>query len=182
MYVEISGRQTGKTTRLVDHASDELINNINDRNFKIAVVTHSIQSGERIRTLIGERFLDKVNNMGHFDYQHIHNILETRSRGSIIKLMDKVVVQPTMDQPRGEHINRFYVDEFGSIPPSRLWITDAYYCTSPPFLDDDFTDRLLGFCDGDVVGYTTSAVDFRLNNNLIPKVIKRHKFNDDGEY
>jgi len=221
MYVEISGRQSGKTTRLVDHASDELINNIGNRRHRIAVVSHSRQSGERIRHMIVERFLDKVNNMVHGDYRIIHGILVGDDGNILISLMDKIVVQRDMEQPRwGIRINKFYVDEFAFInnqnvhmnPPLQL-NEDAYYCTSPNGYDE-FTLRLLRHClevNVDVICYDMSeglryglmniemVSEFdswcetlgiyprehpfaptiegeRLNNELIPKGLKRHKF------
>ena len=172
MYVEISGRQTGKTTRLVDHASDELINNINDRNFKIAIVSHSEQSGERIRTMIVERFLDKVNNMVHEDYRNIHDILETNSRGNITRLMDKIVTQQMMEHPMGGYINKFYVDEFSFIDNqntqtwSLLRLDDnAYYCTTPR-PGDEFTLLLKSHCDYNDIEIISYDISQRLRDEF----------------
>lgn len=153
MYVEISDRQTGKTTRLVDHASNELINNINDRNFKIAIVSPTHKSGERIRRMIVKKFLYIFESNG--------NVLTT--------IRDKIIVQRNMEQPRGyDDINKFYVDEFSFINDqnqrgSLLRIdNNAYYCSSPK-PGDKFILHLKDYCehnDIEIVTYDISLVKF----------------------
>lgn len=157
MYVEISGRQTGKTTRLVDHASDELLHNINDRNYVMAVVSHSHQSGKRINRLIVQKTLDKISDMGYDVYGDLDDATERLNR--------KIIVQRDMEQPLGRHINKFYVDEFSFIndqnqrrgSPLRL-DNDAYYCTTPK-PGDEFTLYLKNYCEHnniEIVAYDIS--------------------------
>ena len=176
MYVEISGRQTGKTTRLVDHASDELINNINDRDYRIGVVSHSSQSGERISQLIVEKFFDKVRYMGYANWvgvgiagmEHDANM-----NGSDVttRLKKKIIVQRDMDQPTGCHINMFYIDEFAFIPRllgrgSQLRISeDTYYCTTPS-PGDAFTLQLKSHCENNGIEIIAYDISQELRNEF----------------
>lgn len=154
MYVEISGRQTGKTTRLVDHASDELLHNINDGNYVIAVVSHSHQLGERVNQLIVQKTINKINDMGYGDSLILRE-----------NLNKKIIIQRDMEQPLGRHINKFYVDEFSFIndqnqrrgSPLRI-DNNAYYCTTPK-PGDEFILYLKDYCeynDIEVVAYDIS--------------------------
>jgi len=152
MYVEISGRQSGKTTRLADHASDTLINNINDRDFKIAVVGHNDVSSKRIHGVIIEKFLHKIYNMGFEGYRNICDTLEIQfpmCYNIIDRIGKKIIVKTDMSRQRGGglYINKFYVDEFAFNMGELTINTDTYYCTTPtPNGNQEFTVRLLRFC------------------------------------
>ena len=216
MYVEISGRQSGKSTRLADHASDELIDNIGDGHHTICVVCYNRFSGGRIRDLILERFFDKLHNMEHPQYVDICGRLESdnpHGDSNVRRVREKILIQHDMNQPNGGHIDKFYVDEFAFIYDELDVNIEAYYCTTPNG-DDNFTRRIINFCQAynvDIVSYDMSegirhdlgqtyyVEEFdnwchnhniyprrppfapttegqRLNNNLIPKGVKRHIF------
>ncbi len=214
MYVEISGRQSGKSTRLADHASDELIDNINDRNFLIGLVVFNRDSGLRIRDMIIDKFIDKVRYMGYANIVGLTHDARTNNSDVKSRLAKKINIQYDMEHPRGGgHINKFYVDEFAFIGNELRINVDAYYCTTPNG-NQQFTERLVSFChekEIDIMTYDMSEglrADFnctmytedfdnwcfnhgiyprvhpfapsiegeRLNNNLVPKGLKRHRF------
>lgn len=202
MYVEISGRGSGKTTRLVDHASDELIDHINDRNYRIGIVVVNRHNGERIRRMIIDKYIDKIRYMGY-----------TCDEDTPKQIRRKINIQYDMEHPRGGHVNKFYVDEFAFIGNELRINIDAYYCTTPNG-NQYFTERLINFClekEIDIMTYDMAEglrADFqytmyveefddwcfnhgiyprvhpfapslegeRLNNNLVPKGLKRHRF------
>jgi hypothetical protein len=171
MYVEISGRQTGKTTRLVDHASDELINNIHDSHYRIGIVGHNTRSSEHIRDLIIERFLTKINEMNHDYYRGILHRLEHENPNgcAVSSLMRKIVIKRDMDQLVGYgSISKFYVDEFAfrdtMDSPLRL-LGNAYYCTTPNS-NDDFTNGLINYCNEYWVEITSYDVSNELRNEF----------------
>jgi hypothetical protein len=148
MYLEISGRGTGKTTRLVDHASDELIQHINDPNYKMGIVSPSIANTRRINKLIEDEFELKLMSMG-WDRR-------------IPPLTNKIKMFHTMSQQRGVdsgYINQWYVDEFSFMRETELRRNvNAYYCTSPSGMNR-FTVDLLNYCRSnhiDVVSYDIS--------------------------
>lgn len=214
MFVEISGRQSGKTTRLVDHASDELIDNINDRNYLIGLVVVNRANGKRIQKMIIDKFIDKIRYMGYANIVGLTHDARTNNSDVRSRLMKKINIQYDMEHPRNGHVNKFYVDEFAFIGGELKINVDAYYCTTPNG-NQYFTERLINFCfekdidiltydmseglrrDMSVVRYTEEFDNWcfnhgiyprihpfapsiegeRLNNNLIPKGLKRHRFN-----
>jgi hypothetical protein len=211
MYVEISGRGSGKTTRLVDHASDELIHNINDRNYLIGLVVFNRSSGERIRRLIIEKFVDKIRYMGYHTIVGLSHDARVNNSDVITRLRRKINIQFDMEHPKGKHINKFYVDEFAYIGNELQINLDGYYCTTPNG-DQRFSESMVNFCvdnDIDIMSYDMCELmrvhnhdegerfdewctihriyprqhplgltveGERLNNNLIPKGLQRHRF------
>ena len=135
MYLEISGRQTGKTTRLTDHASDELIQHINDPVFTIGIVSNNLHSAKRLHDMIKEMFIEKLGHIGWGD-RPIPNIDRK------IKKFHTMVPR----NGRIDHISQWYVDEFAFMNSRELILVDnAYYCTTPNG-DQEFTLRLLNHC------------------------------------
>lgn len=115
MYLEISGRQTGKTSRLIEHASDYLQNNPTHR---IGIVSPNFDSCKRIENQI-------LENCGG-DYRN--NIKKVTS------VMDL----------RGYIFNYVYFDEFSYIHTRNTHLIEEtisnlmpenhqnqYYCTTP---------------------------------------------------
>ena len=133
MYLEISGRQTGKTTRLVDHASGELIRNIYDPNYTMCIVSPTNFRARHIRDMVKSQFNTKINNMSLNVIPELH--------------YPKIKTSVTMIQDRGlGPINMYYVDEFAFIPSDNLVIYGrAYYCTTPNG-DHEFTLNMLEHC------------------------------------
>ena len=104
MYLELSGRQTGKTTRLINHAIDYLNGNPNNT---ICIVSNYRGNSTRIKNRI---------------LQSAPHIIESN-----------IVVNNTMLPPRGHRLyDMYYVDEFSFIDDEHLtWYTNAYYCSTP---------------------------------------------------
>jgi hypothetical protein len=135
MYVEISGRQTGKSTRLADHASDELIQHINDPVFTIGLVSTNLHRNKRLHELIKDMFIEKLGYLGWGD-KPIPNIDR-----KIKKFYDMVPIRENTS-----NVSQWYVDEFAFIHSDQLLRKDnAYYCTTPNG-DHPFTISLLNHC------------------------------------
>jgi hypothetical protein len=165
MYVEISGRQTGKTTRLVDHASDELINNINDRNYLIGLVVFNRANGLRIQELIINKFIDKIRYMGYANLVGLTHDARSNNSDVISRLKKKINIQFNMEQPRGGHINKFYVDEFSFIGNDLVINSDAYYCTTPNG-NHSFTLHLKNYCENNGVEIIAYDISQELRNEF----------------
>ncbi len=155
MELEISGRQTGKTTRLADDASDELIQNINDPTYKICVVSPSNYDTVRISEMIKSMFIEKVSNMGYdlSDFQQSD-------------LNSKIKISTSMVPVRGASIiSKYYVDEFAFIPETNLRRGDNYYCTTPNG-DHSFTRFLLSYCRQQGIEVESYDVSRRFRNDF----------------
>jgi len=134
MFVEISGRQSGKTTRLVEHASNELSNNFMVSGYNIGIVTWNRPNGIKIRELIIEKFFRDLTgpNTGVRSYIHI--------RG---RLMNMIELLPDMNGCMDSTIDKFYVDEFSYMSNLRV-DPNAYYCSTPSA--NEFTKEIITFC------------------------------------
>jgi hypothetical protein len=160
MELEISGRQTGKTTRLADHASDELIQNINDPSYKICVVSPSNHDTVRISEMIKRMFIEKMG--------HIAPELEL-TEGQLRTLNSKIKMSTTMVPARGaSHISKYYVDEFAFIPETDLRRGDNYYCTTPNSVhhNNRFTVDLLNYCRRQGIEVESYDVSRRFRNDF----------------
>ena len=152
MYLEISGRQTGKTSRLVEHAASELTRNIHNSGYTMCIVSPTIFRARHIRELIKSQFNTKINDMSLNFIPELH--------------YSKIKTSTTMIQDRGlGPINMYYVDEFAFIPSDNLAMYGrAYYCTTPNG-DHEFTLNMLEHCrwTGEyIVSYDISR-EFRQN-------------------
>lgn len=136
MYVEISGRQTGKTTRLIEDAAEQLICNLgttND-NYKIAVISPTLQNSNRIKNQIINKFTEKATLCGIRYYSNA-------------ELDNKINVFTNMINTDYHRIDKFYIDEFSFI--DGLYFSDnAYYTTTPNTSGTDkFMEILLTNCE-----------------------------------
>ena len=104
MYLELSGRQTGKTNRLINHAINYLNENPNNT---ICIVSPNRLNSNRIK----DRIL-----------QSAPHIIES-----------SIVVNFSMLAPRGHHLyDMYYVDEFSFIHDEHVTMyPNAYYCSTP---------------------------------------------------
>jgi hypothetical protein len=138
MYLEISGRQTGKTSRLIDHASDELLNNIDDHGHSICIVSPTNHGTVRISKMVKSVFIQKLGPVG----EELRTIYVNR-------LHNKIKMSTTMTPVRGSslvgNVTKYYIDEFAFIPNQDLIIGDNYYCTTPNGRYT-FTTDLLNHC------------------------------------
>ena len=154
MYIEISPRQSGKTTRLIDAAENFILNNGN--NTKIAIVSYNLSNSNLIR----EKILNKLCSTIPID--ECERIKERYS--SRIKVLSNTCVS------RGEHPpDYWFFDEFAYISRSNLFpgpavhndytpgnripsgvgnmiITNAYYSTTPAEGNNEVLDILVNWC------------------------------------
>ena len=200
MYVEISPRQSGKTTRLVQAVINYLQQNT---EHTVAVVGFNSRAKNELKEKISRQINDS-NIVIDDNWAHRVNFLSGN-------LFGKYNREP----------NYWFFDEFSFLPPSNLLhpiysnvIENAYYCTTPA--SDGFglqrrsidiivnhcrqnnieinfvnpwTERRLteqgGFADyirGEVLNQwreymTNNGFKIGLTENWIPKFIKKHKFN-----
>jgi len=195
MYVEISPRQSGKTTRLVQAVINYLQQNT---EHTVAVVGFNNRAKNELKEKIS-RQINSSNIVIDDDWVHRVNFLSGN-------LFGKYNREP----------NYWFFDEFSFLPPSNLLhpihsnvIQNAYYCTTPASerrsIDiivnhcrqnnieinfvNPWTERRLieqgGFTNyirESVLNYwseymTNNGFKIGLTENWIPKFIKKHKFN-----
>lgn len=150
MYVEISPRQSGKTTRLVNAAVDYLRHNPGD---KIAIVAPNTDSARRIKEMIREILaLNSSLNYGlewpdELVYRMVDNVYMPR-----INLYNSLKLRKGEMEP-----DFWFLDEFGYLPPDffnrarhkypiyRGLPLNAYYCTTPNG-NTEITLRLIEWC------------------------------------
>lgn len=195
MYVEISPRQSGKTTRLVQAVINYLQQNT---EHTVAVVGFNSRAKNELKEKISRQINDS-NIVIDDNWAHRVNFLSGN-------LFGKYNSEP----------NYWFFDEFSFLPPSNLLhpiysnvIENAYYCTTPAserrsidiianhcrqnnievnFINP-WTERRLteqgGFADyirGEVLNQwseymVNNGFKIGLTENWIPKFIKKHKFN-----
>ena len=186
MYVEISPRQSGKTTRLIEAATNYLRSNSDNT---IAIITPTIVRAQEIKNkivgIIGNKFESKIRI------------------GSSVRYLEELT-----------SINYYFFDDFSSIEPNKILVfgtnlINGYYCTTPcgkrstinmvvnnchnnnidikffnPWTELRIREQL-GFDDytreyvlNDWVRYMTSiGVDVtKLKENWFQKRLKKHKF------
>jgi len=150
MYVEISPRQSGKTTRLVNAAVDYLRNNT---EHKIAVVGLHTGCTKNIQRMIREKLaLNCSLEYGlewpdELIYRMVDNVY-----------MSRISLRHSLKLNRGQMDPDFwFLDEFGYFPsdffdsttyryPSYYGLPlNAYYCTTPNG-NTDVTLRLIEWC------------------------------------
>lgn len=102
MYVEVTARQTGKTTRLVDSVIEFLTQNPN----KSALI---VSDKQKIRKLIQEKVHDKCGRPCEYRTITSYKMLPPTTNGTL----------------------KQFVDEFAFIDPTKLTIDEnAYYTTT----------------------------------------------------
>jgi hypothetical protein len=167
MFVEISGKQTGKTTRLVEHAANHLLLNAQNSEHRITVVSITINHGEGIKRKIVQKIFDILTTSDNNSWVYLTRFFGTDNFTSVVDgLKQRIYVKNTMIRRIGMDTGRYYVDEFSFINSYRLRVLeDSYYCTTP--ISNDFTVELLEYCREsgvDVLSYdippTMRGVDY----------------------
>lgn len=146
MYLEVSGRQTGKTTRLIEHAVHQLLLNYNDDTYIIAVLANTRYNTELLKEKICQKLIETVRR------EH------PQMEWCIDALCDGILPITDMNQP-GLRPNMWYVDEFAFIPSNRLRHLDNTYFTTSPTNDNNFLGELVDFYqawDMTIVSYDIS--------------------------
>jgi len=126
MYVEISPRQSGKTTRLIEALVSHLRQNDYD---KVAIIASNISRAKFIK--------EKVTG-------HLFNVIRPHWIGSDNNFrllvndyyLNNVVIATDVNSLVGERIDYYFFDDFSSIEPRKLLfekriIENGYYCTTP---------------------------------------------------
>ena len=146
MFVEISGKQTGKTTRLVEHAANHLLLNAQNSEHRITIVSITINHGEGIKRKITQKIFDILSTSDDNSWVYLTRFFGTDNFTSVVDgLKQRINVKNTMVQPRGMDTGRYYVDEFSFINSNRLRVLEgSYYCTTP--ISNDCTVELLEYC------------------------------------
>lgn len=148
MYLEISGRQTGKTSRLVEHAANNLVTNNHVPDYKICVVSRNMVNS----LIITDSILTKVT---HILLEHGLNVDQ-----DVVDHYSSMIDKKThmIRDVFGIEVDMWYVDEFDFIDSNRLLRLDnAYYCTTPK--NESYSTYLLDYCrsrDIEVVSYDIS--------------------------
>jgi len=145
MYVEISPRQSGKTTRMVNALVSYLRTNIRNNHY-VALVTPNTASRIDTLRLIRDRLAIECS----------HDVgMEWPSDG-IYNLVDDCYMKNIITKTRfGEYNhepNMWFFDEFSFIPLHRVLhpihhsvITNGYYCTSPSSFEQSL-EAIVGYC------------------------------------
>jgi hypothetical protein len=167
MFVEISGRQTGKTTRLVEHAANHLLLNAQNSEHRITIVSITPNHSEGIKRKIVQKIFDILCTSDDNSWVYLTRFFGTDNFTSVVDgLKQRIYVKNTMIRRIGMDTGRYYVDEFSFINSDRLRVLeDSYYCTTP--ISNDFTVELLEYCREsgvDVLSYdippTMRGVDY----------------------
>lgn len=157
MYVEISGRQTGKTTRLVEHAANNLVTNSHVPDYKICVVSRNMVDC----LIITDKILTKIT--------HILLELGLDVNQDVVDRYSSMIDKKThmIRDVFGIAVDMWYVDEFDFIDSNRLLtLHNTYYCTTPK--NESFSTYLLDYCRNrniEVVSYDISE-NMRQNPQL----------------
>ena len=121
MYLEVSARMTGKTTRMIDNI---LLNIIDGKH--CIIFTYNVSESKRIKELINERF-KKMLKYSSFDFRSLRSFIEPTFFTSKKKYEDYCE-----DVDVTKH--RLYFDEFDFINPKEIIVNqDGYYATTSKF-------------------------------------------------
>lgn len=146
MYVEVSPRQSGKTTRLITALVEYLRNNIRNNHY-VALVTPNSNITKDLLNLIRDRLAIECS----YDVG-----MEWPSDG-IYRLVDDYHMKHIITKTRfGEYRNEpnmWFFDEFAFMsmdkvhhPIHQTLITNAYYCTTPSDSINLTTDTIVEYC------------------------------------
>lgn len=132
MYVEISGRQTGKTTRMVN----DIVHRLIDTNDNIVIIGHNQDYFRRLKVKLESELLNTNHDSISIDMVRTF-LIDRRIRFSY-----------DMSTPSYDHwCDYYYVDEFAFLPVD--WCLsikeNAYYCSTPNG-DNHFTIGLMNYC------------------------------------
>ena len=203
MYVEISPRQSGKTTRL----TEAIVNYLRQDDYnRVAIVTTTIARGKYIKEKVRKYIYDTTLPNWVGSHRNLELLIDENYLRRIESISD-------VNSLRGLTVNYYFFDDFSSIEPRKILfnnciIENGYYCTTPDGkmstlnmivnhchnydIDINFVNpwteaRLReqeGFANyirehvlNEWVQYMENiGIDTTLKENWIPKRVKRHKF------
>jgi len=162
MYVEISPRQSGKTTRLVAAAKQFLQNNPNS---KIAIVSHNRRNSQELKTKIINRLCLEVSWGYGMEWpdDRICRAVD-RDYGERIQIRAHTWIDRGYLPPDYWFFDEFAYVNVGNLFPGpavhndytpgnrvpsgvgNMIITNAYYCTTPSDHGNSTLDTLVGWC------------------------------------
>ena len=202
MYVEVSPRQSGKTTRLVVAASTFLREN---QDSNIAIVSHNRRNSEEVKKLILTRLELEISWTQGMDWPD-----DLVSRAVYNEYRDKIKVKSNTALSRGEMPpDYWFFDEFAYIPlpdifpgpavhndynqgnrvpsPSygNMIVTNGYYCTTPKDRYNPTTDTLISWCqtNNQTVNFHNPWTEQRLmEQETLSPYIREHVLNHWVEY
>jgi hypothetical protein len=160
-YHEVSGRQTGKTTRLIKDMTEVIIQNIHNVDFSIGLLTPNGRNTELILEKVKTNILSTLNNT------QVHSLITP-----IHILVDRCVTKIFRNGCRS--VDMLYIDEYdficireyasavGSLKPTG----DRYICTTP---NGSNFSGFRGNDTSDIISYDISR-KMRLENYQNPDV------------
>jgi hypothetical protein len=148
MYVEVSPRQSGKTTRLVDAVVSYLQQNFSD-DLKIVLCCININSFKHIKRLIRGKISTELTNSLPMDYSY----------ESVLKLVDSLYLTKIICVTSRINFNfdpntisYWFFDEFSFLEPNKILhpingsvLENAYYCTTPSS-ENRTTNIIVNYC------------------------------------
>ena len=202
MYVEVSPRQSGKTTRLITAASTFLREH---NNSTIGIISHSRRNSEEIKNRILTRLeLDISWEQGE-DWPS-----DLVSRAVYNEYEDRIKVRTNTCMSRGEMPpDHWFFDEFayirlpdlfpgpavhndfnqGNRVPSpsygNMIVTNGYYCTTPTDRENPTTDTLIRWCqeNNQTINYVNPWTETRLQEQEgLSPYIREHVLNHWVDY
>lgn len=126
MYVEISPRQSGKTTRLIEAAISYLRQ---DDYARIAIVTSTLQES----LLIKKKLKIKIREITIPNWGGRNENLELLIQEFYLTRVETIC---DVNSLRGLRVDYYFFDEFSYLEPRKIMlnnniIENGYYCTSP---------------------------------------------------
>jgi hypothetical protein len=126
MYVEISPRQSGKTTRLIEAAISYLRS---DDYARIGIVSNTQTKGKYIKDKLKEAIYNMVRPTWIGNYQN----LELLTHEFYLR---RVEVISDVNSVRGLTVNYYFFDDFSVMEPRKMLfnntiVENGYYCTTP---------------------------------------------------
>lgn len=148
MYVEISPRQSGKTTRLVDAVVSFLQNNFSD-DLRIVICAINLYSIKHIKRLVRNKIANDLGSVLPMDY----------SKESILRTVDNLYMNKIISMTSRTNLrdhdepSYWFFDEFAYLPPNKILhpihgniLENAYYSTTPPTGDERTINMLVNHC------------------------------------
>lgn len=203
MYVEISPRQSGKTTRLIE----AIVNNLRqDDHNSVAIVAATIVRSKYIKEKVRKCIYDTTLPNWVGSHRNLELLIDENYLRRIETISD-------VNSLRDLTVNYYFFDDFSSIEPRKILfnnciIENGYYCTTPdgkmstlnmivnhchnydidinfvnPWTEarlreqEGFANYIREYILNGWVQYMQNiGIDTTLKENWIPKGLKRHKF------
>lgn len=173
MYLEISGRQCGKTTRLVEHAAYNILRNIYTGYFRIGILSPNTRNSNEIKLKIIHKIkgiLETHNGFGDWFSVNIGDI----TLDNVIETFGERI-KTNIHRTCGYSLDFCYFDEFAFIPPEFIqnvlpMINSdcglGYWCSSPNGIDESTTQMLIDYCNASMIpiqsySFLQDAIDNR---------------------